>query len=70
MGNAIMTNGTFIFKAIGSKSVTSIALKSGTFRPVGGQIVEDAPTPYIVVLSDNQRSPVFAIGFRIPSPNP
>ena len=69
MGNTTRADGSFVFKTFGSSMVLSLPLKTGEMRAAGGEFVDDAPTPYIVVLSDNQRSPVFAIGFRIPTPN-
>ncbi len=34
-----------------------------------GFVIADAPNIYVAVLGNNQRTPVFAIGFRIPSQN-
>jgi len=49
----------------GSTIHVTANLKEG-FARQAGFLVENKPMMYVMTLSDNQRTPVFAIGFRIP----
>jgi hypothetical protein len=53
----VMSNSTF---------VVNIRLQKGVSR-VGPIQFGAVPVPYFAILNDNQRKPVFAIGFRIPT---
>jgi hypothetical protein len=48
--------------------IVDLQLKKGAIRPIG-LMLGGNPVPYVAVLSDNERKPVFAIGFRIPTPD-
>lgn len=37
----------------------------GKCYPLGGLVIKDQPEIYVGMLGDNQRSPVFVLGFRI-----
>jgi hypothetical protein len=50
----------------GTTDVFTMPMKRGLVKPAGIGFGGD-PAPYVAILSDNQRSPIFAIGFRIPS---
>jgi len=45
-------------------------IRRGFAEPAAGLYYGNQPVPYVVTLSDNQRSPVFALGFRIPPKPP
>jgi hypothetical protein len=52
---------------VGKMTVVRPLQKNGQIYPMA-IIFERKPVPYVMTLSDNQRTPIFAIGFRIPAP--
>jgi len=61
-------NGPWVDTAENGLSIDiTIPFKKGYCTQAGVYII-NKPVPYVAVLSDDQRNPVFAIGFRIPGP--